>query len=187
VVCRARLLSRSKVRLLSIFSTTSAVSQTRRSSPRAALAKGRANRADRFGGASPRRWRTSTIRNTTSGSCLFPARRVYGSREKPNPQPTPIARRLSGLLDEVGAQYRVRPWMKKLGLGGARTHNQRLKRAIVNICKLLAVSILHIQEFFVAPFVAHDIARGQERQSAGPALPQRWSKLIKLLAGVCPL
>jgi hypothetical protein len=35
-----------------------------------------------------------------------------------------------------------------IGLGGARTHNQRLKRAILSICKILVVL------FSVAAFVA---------------------------------
>jgi hypothetical protein len=37
----------------------------------------------------------------------------------------------------------------EIGLGGARTHNQRLKRAIVTICKILVISILQMRNFLL--------------------------------------
>jgi hypothetical protein len=59
----------------------------------------------------------------------------------------------------------------EFGLGGARTrartHNQRLKRAIVSIFKILVISILRMPIFFVAPFVARDIEKAANKDIVG--------------------
>ena len=55
----------------------------------------------------------------------------------------------------------------EFGLGGARTHNQRLKRAIVSIFKILVISILRMPNFFVAPFVARDIEKAANKDIVG--------------------
>jgi hypothetical protein len=46
-------------------------------------------------------------------------------------------------------EYKPRPWLKSHGLGGARTHNRRLKRAIFSLDKLLMLRGLGLRHFLL--------------------------------------
>jgi hypothetical protein len=48
---------------------------------------------------------------------------------------------------------------------------------------LLAVSILHIQEFFVAPFVAHDIAKGPRKTVRRAGTPAKVEQAHQAFSG----
>ena len=61
---------------------------------------------------------------------------------------SPLNRRNDGHTNPGGC--RPKPFLGETGLGGARTHNQRLKRALICLCNIFIYRNLEQQDLFVA-------------------------------------